>query len=443
MKRLLIFTILLYCLVWTASAQTKIEGEQLSYDKNAVTAVFEINSKDGVPSMYKEVILPYIYNGKDTLWFDSFEVYGKLRYKRQMQEEFLKGNSKWDLSGNSVLAGDVYHYESSVPLKRWMTSATLGIKRYMTGCQCSKDHEELSLLHQEGVFQVPQVPARRLPEYSITDVQPAWDFGNVDLLVKFTVNDTEMDPDIFENARTFGLILNAVDKIYSDERYKLERIEVSGYASPEGYIGQNAELARDRANALVDYIISSRPQYNLSRKSFSICNGNENWDGLRLALPHYDIDEKDTVMDIIQSEASNKEKKIQLRTLNNGAVWRQLIEEIFPHLRTARFLGVYFDSVSDDNAIDEINAANQMIRKGEYAQAYDRLIPFKDDFRAYNSVGVSLMMQGLFEEAIPWFEKAIENGSEQAAQNIEAIKAEFEYEAEQKRLIEEYLKKYE
>ena len=443
MKRLFIFTILIHLFAWTSLAQTKLEGERLSYDENTVTAAFEVNAKKGVPSLYKEVILPYIYNGKDTLWFDSFEIYGKGRYKRQMQEESLKGNSKWDLSEKKVLAGKVYHYKASVPLKRWMTSATLGVKRYMTGCQCSKGHEELSLLHQEDIFQEPKMPARTLPEYSIADVQPSWDFGNVDLLVKFTVNDTEMDPDIFENARTFGLILNAVDKIYSDERYSLQRIEVSGYASPEGYIGNNGELARDRANALVNYIISSRPQYKLSRKSFRICNGYENWDGLRLALANYDIAEKDVVMEIIQSNHSYKEKKIRLKALNNGAVWRQLIDEIFPHLRNARFLGVYFDSAEDDNAINEINAANELIRKGESAQAYEKLMPFNADFRAYNSIGVSLMMQGQFEEALEWFEKAVENGSEPAKQNIEAIKAKLEYEAKQRRIIEEYLKKYE
>ena len=53
------------------------------------------------------------------------------------------------------------------------------------------------------------------------------------------------------------------------------------------------------------------------------------------------------------------------------------------------------------------------------------------------------MMQGEFEEALPWFEKALENGSESAASNIKAIESELSYEDEQKRLIEEYLKQYE
>ena len=69
--------------------------------------------------------------------------------------------------------------------------------------------------------------------------------------------------------------------------------------------------------------------------------------------------------------------------------------------------------------------------------------PVDDDMRAYNTVGVALMMQGEFEKAMPWFEKALEANTPSAQQNIDAINAEYEYEAQQKQLLEEYLKKYE
>jgi Tfp pilus assembly protein PilF len=52
------------------------------------------------------------------------------------------------------------------------------------------------------------------------------------------------------------------------------------------------------------------------------------------------------------------------------------------------------------------------------------------------------MMQGKFEEAMPWFEKALES-STCAQQNIDAINAEYQYEEEQRKAIEEYLKQYE
>ena len=75
--------------------------------------------------------------------------------------------------------------------------------------------------------------------------------------------------------------------------------------------------------------------------------------------------------------------------------------------------------------------------------SYDYVKPVSDDMRAYNTVGVALMMQGQFEEAMPWFVKALEGNCPTAQQNIDAINAEYAYEAEQRAAIEEYLSKYE
>jgi hypothetical protein len=43
---------------------------------------------------------------------------------------------------------------------------------------------------------------------------------------------------------------------------------------------------------------------------------------------------------------------------------------------------------------------------------------------------------------MPWFEKALES-STCAQQNIDAINAEYQYEEEQRKAIEEYLRQYE
>jgi hypothetical protein len=43
---------------------------------------------------------------------------------------------------------------------------------------------------------------------------------------------------------------------------------------------------------------------------------------------------------------------------------------------------------------------------------------------------------------MPWFEKALKEGDPSAQRNIDAIKAEYEYEARQRQIIKDYLKKY-
>lgn len=447
MKRPLIIALLLQCFFWTSQAQTKLEKERLVHDTETVTISFDINSTKGVPLRYKEVIMPYIYSGNDTLWFETIEVYGRGRYMRQMQEEYQKGNKLWNLSKSRVLAGGIAHYEASVPVKPWMKSATLGIYRHLVGCLCDMKYEDLILKEGLSLYQEPQKqetpeePEVRVPRYLLADVQPSWDFGEEDLLVKFNVDEDRLDPYLFENYRTFRQILSAVDKIYSNSRYRLAHIDIAGYASPDGITQKNIALAQRRADALIDYIIASRPQYNLTRKDFHIHNGEVNWEGLRQYLDHSNIEEKDWIKVVIGSNMPDERKKSILMSIDGGRLWRKLLDEVFPHLRSARFLGVYYGSTNNDNAANEINQANDMIRNGDYVDAYNHLLHLQDDIRAYNTIGVSLMMQGMYDEAMEWFEMAVENGFPMAAKNINSINS--QRESAQKEMMLEYLKQYE
>ena len=53
------------------------------------------------------------------------------------------------------------------------------------------------------------------------------------------------------------------------------------------------------------------------------------------------------------------------------------------------------------------------------------------------------MMQGEFEKALPWLEKALENDSKEAQGNIDTINAELKYEQLKRDEREEYLKRFE
>ena len=155
-----------------------------------------------------------------------------------------------------------------------------------------------------------------------------------------------------------------------------------------------------------------------------------------------DMKKKDEVLAIIDTpDIPDERRKLWIERLDRGWTWKYMLDNIYPHLRCARFLAVYFDS-TDGGATDIINAANGMIRKGEYHKAYEHLQPVSDDMRAFNSIGVALMMQGKFEEAMPWLEKALEGNCQDAQKNIDTIKAEWEYEALQRKEIEEYLNRY-
>lgn len=442
MKRIFVISVVLFGLNTLLNAQTVITNQSMTHDSKNVVVRFDVDTDvKTLPKNRKEILVPYIYNEKDTLYLETMEIYGKGRYKRERQVNHIDGNKDWELGDNQTLKGEVYHYTSQVPLKRWMTTANLAIKRQLVGCACEKEFEDESL-GTAALFEIPELPARRIPECVLVDAAREWDFGQDELEVIFKVSKIEIDSTVFNNEVTFGKILAAVDKVFSNPQYKLDGIEVAGYASPEGGRSFNNWLGENRAKALIDYIIAQRPQYNLTEDDFKIRNGEENWVGLRRVLKESDMDEKDEVIEIIDSDLSDEEKKLRIKAIDNGKVWKKMLNDIYPHLRCARYLAVYYDSTNDE-AVEIINNANQLIREGKYKEASISLTAVEDDMRAYNTIGAALMMQGEFEKAMPWFQKALEEICPQAQQNIDKINAEYEYEKEQIRAREEYLKQYE
>ena len=442
MKKMIMTIVLAAGFIMNLNAQSRITNDRIEQNGDYVVVTFDVATEDNsIPKNRKEVILPYLYNGKDTLYLDPLEVYGKNRFKRERQEYHIAGDKDWELGENQIMKGEVYQYAAQTNLKRWMQPAQLGIKRQMVGCACENDMPDEML--GQFAFQEPELPPRRIPSPVFADASRQWEMGDDEMEIIFKVSKIEIDSSVFNNEVTFGKILAAVDKIYSNPYFKVDKIQVAGYASPEGRPSFNNWLGENRAKALIDYIINHRPQYGLTRNHFEMVNGDENWAGLKRLLKGSNIEEKDEVIAIIDdSTLAGEQKKTKIKAMDYGRVWKKMLDEIYPHLRCARYLAVYYDS-SDDKAVDIINGANEMLRNGLVDEGYEQIMKVQDDMRAYNTVGAALMLQGKFEEAMPWFEKAIEINPQQAKANMDAINAEYKYEEEQRQAREEYLRRYE
>ena len=444
MKKIYAITFMVLGFTFLSNAQTVITNQSMTQDGETVTVSFDVDTdKTDIPTRRKEVILPYIYNGKDTLYFDALEIYGKGRFKRERQENALAGDKTWELNDNQILKKEgVYSYTSEVPLKRWMKSANLGIKRQMVGCACEKDMSDENLAEGVELFQEP-VLKRRTPAYALEEVERTDIIEQENLEIVFRVSKTNVDLALFNNEEVFDKILTTLDKIHENKTIKIKKLHIVGYASPEGPQDFNEWLGINRATSLINAILEMRPEYNLTEADFEIHNGEENWAGLRRALVQSEFEAKEEVIAIIDDQnLSSEAKKSRIRQIEFGKIWQKLITEIYPYLRSVKYNAEYYDTASDV-LIQKVKQANAEIQEGRYQEAYKILEPFKDDVRAANTIGVSLMMQGLFEEAVPWFLKAQDAGVEAAKKNIDSINAEFAYEAKQKQIIEDYLKKYE
>ena len=106
MNRIIVLSASIFCFFGLLNAQTRVFDKQVVREKDSVKVSFKVDSQKGVPTRHKEVIMPYIHNGGDTLWFESLEIFGKERYMKERQERYLAGEKDWELQDNQVLAGD-------------------------------------------------------------------------------------------------------------------------------------------------------------------------------------------------------------------------------------------------------------------------------------------------------------------------------------------------
>ena len=445
MKRAILTTAAFLATSIGLQAQSKIENQLLQYNDTRAIVTFDLQTENNnIPSNRKEVIKPYLYNGKDTVWLDAVEVYGKNRIKRERQENALKGERGWELKENQTVKGITYSYSSETKVKRWMTPAHLGIKREIVGCaQCNDGMADETVASQQMYFEPAKVERRIPAEFAIADVSDKIVLEDDRYKVIFKVGKIDIDHNIFNNAESFENILGAIDKIYTYKDFKVEKIEITGHASPEGTQYRNKWLGENRAKALINYIIQQRPQYNLTPDNFQIVNGEENWAGLRSMTLESQMsdEEKKKIIDIIDSD-KGAARKLDLRALDGGRTFQKMLKEVYPHLRTALYLTVYYGN-SDSRAVENINLANSLIRKGEYAKALETVAPYSEDFRAYNTYAVALMMNKEFEKALTYLEKAKAEGHELAEKNRMYINAELQWEQEKNRERDEYIRRFE
>lgn len=122
----------------------------------------------------------------------------------------------------------------------------------------------------------------------------------------FEVNKVNIRPEYMNNPQELAKIRKMIDELKSDPNVKVNRLDIIGYASPEGTLAANKRLSEGRAMALRDYLAY---RYDFPRNQYYIVFGGENWDGLEKALETIEVEYKDEVLDIIRNIPIEKEEK--------------------------------------------------------------------------------------------------------------------------------------
>ena len=226
--------------------------------------------------------------------------------------------------------------------------------------------------------------------------------------------------------------------------YIIDRVVISGWASPEGEETNNQGLSErrfqvgkswfnDKFNAyLKDYAKRNNIKMkDLQRPTFEYVNNakGEDWDGFAAAIEKSNIAQKNQILNVVRSQANNDMREQKIREMTD--IYPEIADAILPPLRRAEIQMVckkhdtYTDaelirlvqSNPEDFSVNErLYAASVATDMSVKESIYKSLINNKkteNDWRAYNNLGAMKLNdyyqsgnQADLEEALNYLQKA-------------------------------------
>ncbi len=122
-----------------------------------------------------------------------------------------------------------------------------------------------------------------------------------------------------------------------DTTLRVQRIDITGYASPDGNAMSNEKLAMSRAEKFRS-LIESRYAL-LSNYPIQVMADAEQWDNCNEAVLNSTIEDKQKVISIIDSPATESAKEHQLKQMPK--VWSVFREQILPAMRRVEMVVYY------------------------------------------------------------------------------------------------------
>ncbi len=197
-------------------------------------------------------------------------------------------------------------------------------------------------------------------------------------------------------------------------------VNISSYASPDGTLAFNTELAEQRE------VNTTRFMENQLKKDKITEFGEltsqftpEDWEGFQQLVSKSNIQDKDLILQVLQMYKDPEQREQEIRNLSS--VFNELADQILPQLRYSRIqASINVIGKSDEELINLFNTdpqaltedeilyvatlTNDNTRKMEVYQKATELFP--KSYRAYNNLGLTKYEAGDYAAAQSAFQKA-------------------------------------
>jgi len=211
----------------------------------------------------------------------------------------------------------------------------------------------------------------------------------------------------------------AIKDAKDNEKKEINKIEVSGYASPDGGMDLNEKLAQNRQKAAANFLKKDLKKNKLDNAIESNITA-EDWEGFQKAMENSNMQDKDLVLRVLSMYSDPEEREAQIKNLSN--VYGTIAEEILPALRRSRLiLTTDLIGKSDDEirelakkdpaqlSVEELlYAATLTNDRAEKTECFSKAANLYNDYRAWNGLGQLYLEDGNIAEARRCFGHALE-----------------------------------
>ena len=207
----------------------------------------------------------------------------------------------------------------------------------------------------------------------------------------------------------------------SNPKVAPKKVNLASYASPEGEIAKNSELATNRAETgqtTMEKIVANA-KFEAPEGFYNKMPKGEDWDGFKKAVEASDLEDKDLIIRVLQMNPNPATRDAEIQKMSK--TYTQLQKEILPSLRRTQFLVVYDQIGWSDEELKELSkskpdtltveellfTATLYDDLNEKMRLYNLVVSnYPEDWRGPNNVGYVYYMQNDLANAKANFEKA-------------------------------------
>lgn len=315
--------------------------------------------------------------------------------------------------------GKSFTYTATLPYQAGMETSTLEVR--IKGTKGSKSASFPGVEVAKGVITTPYLMKSDDKVIGSKESLVRSFDKTYEAVINFDLNSSVVKPAELKQ-EDIAELEKVLTEISTNSKIVVTQIELQSYASPEGEILLNDDLAIDRAAAGNKALATILKKTKLDVLYGALVKENpkgEDWEGFRQAMEKSNIADREIIIRILQRTADLQARETEIKNISK--TYTEIKDEIFPGLRRCVIRIHYTENGYSDSELVSIGKSSpstltyeELLKAGELTEdANTKISIYKEaekkaegDYRATNNLGVVYYNQNKIADASASFEKA-------------------------------------